>query len=75
MRLTASASDTGGSGIASVTFYLDGKVLGLGTAQTSQYTLQWNTKKTTKGPHTLTAVAQDRAGNTTTSAAVTVTVT
>ena len=49
MRVTASASDAGGSGIASVTFYLDGNVLGLGTAQTSQYTLQWNTKKATKG--------------------------
>ncbi len=75
VRLTASASDTGSSGIASVTFYLDGKVLGLATAATSQFTLQWNTKETTKGPHSLTAVAQDRAGNATTSAAVTVTVT
>jgi hypothetical protein len=71
VKVTASASDSG-SGIAKVTFYLDGKVLA--TVTSAPYSTQWNTKKSTKGKHTLTAVAQDNAGNTATSATVTVTV-
>jgi peptidoglycan/xylan/chitin deacetylase (PgdA/CDA1 family) len=71
VKVTANASD-GGSGVAKVTFYLDGSVLSTVTA--APYTTPWNTKKATKGTHTLTAVAADTAGNSTTSAAVTVTV-
>jgi peptidoglycan/xylan/chitin deacetylase (PgdA/CDA1 family) len=71
VKVTANPSDPG-SGIAKVTFYLDGKVLA--TVMQSPYSTQWNTKKSTKGQHTLTAVAQDNAGNTTTSSPVTVTV-
>ena len=72
VKVTASASDVGGSGIAKVTFYLDGTLLATGTQ--APYSTQWNTKKSGKGQHRLTAIAQDNAGNTTTSSAVTVTV-
>ena len=40
----------------------------------SPYGVSWNTTTATNGTHTLTAVARDAAGNTTTSAAVSVTV-
>ena len=38
------------------------------------YTLAWDTRTASAGPHTLTAVARDAAGNQTTSAAVPITV-
>ena len=71
VKVTASASDAN-SGIAKVTFYLDGKLLA--TVTNPPYSTQWNTKKSSKGTHALTAVAQDNAGNTTTSGTVTATV-
>src|SRR5439155_14852369 len=40
----------------------------------SPYSTSWDTTTATNGSHTLTAIARDAAGNTTTSAAVTVTV-
>ena len=58
--------------IANVSFYVDGKLLGTATA--SPYTLAWNTAGTRRGQHTLTAIARDKAGNTTTSAPVVVSV-
>jgi hypothetical protein len=73
VAITASANDTGGSGVASVSFYLDGTIL-LSTEKGPKYTFQWNTKTTSKTQHTLTAIATDKAGNKTTSAPVTVTV-
>lgn len=60
------------SGVASVRFYVDGVLVG--TVTGSPWQVAWNTKKTTKGQHSLTAVATNRAGTATTSAAVTVTV-
>jgi hypothetical protein len=71
VKITASAGDAG-SGIAQVSFYADGVLIG--TASTAPYTVPWNTKKTTRGQHLLTAIARDRAGNTQTSAAIQVTV-
>src|SRR5207247_4605814 len=52
---------------------LDGANLG---AQVTRppYTLSWNTATASNGLHTLTAVARDAAGNTATTAAVSVTV-
>ena len=41
---------------------------------TAPYQNNWNTNKVPKGQHTLTAVATDVAGNTTTSAPVTITI-
>jgi peptidoglycan/xylan/chitin deacetylase (PgdA/CDA1 family) len=60
------------SGVASVAYYVDGVLAG--TLTSSPWQLPWNTKKASPGQHVLTAVATDRAGNRTTSAAVTVTV-
>jgi hypothetical protein len=77
VTVTASASDGGtgsgaASGLTSVAFFLDGK--SLGTDTTSPYSISWNTQSATRATHTLTAVATDAAGNTTTSAAITVTI-
>jgi hypothetical protein len=71
VKIVASASDAG-SGVASVRFFIDGALQG--TATGSPWQVTWNTKKSTKGQHVLTAVATDRAGNSTTSVALTVTV-
>ena len=71
-KIAASAADAG-SAIAQVSFYVDGALIG--TTSNAPYMTPWNTKKSTRGSHLLTAVAQDRAGNTQTSAAVQVTVT
>jgi bacterial leucyl aminopeptidase len=71
VKITAAASD-GGSGIAQVSFYADGVLIG--TARSTPYSVNWNTKKVTKGQHTLVAVAQDAAGNSQASASIQVTV-
>lgn len=68
-----SASPTDAIGVAGVQFQVDG--VNQGTEDTtSPYSLSWNTTGVTNGTHTITAIARDAAGNTTTSAAVTVTV-
>jgi hypothetical protein len=60
-------------GVAGVQFKLDG--VNLGAEDTAApYAVSWNTALASNGLHTLTAVARDAAGNTATSAAVTVTV-
>jgi hypothetical protein len=71
VKVTAAASDAG-SGVAAVSFFLDGA--SLATATNSSYTINWNTRKSSKGTHVLTAVARDNAGNTQQSAGITVTV-
>jgi hypothetical protein len=69
--VTASASDN--VGVVGVQFLLDGA--NLGAEDTSApYSISWNTTGTANGSHTLTAVARDAAGNSRTSALVTVTV-
>jgi hypothetical protein len=69
--VTASATDN--MGIAGVQFQLDGANLSAEDT-TSPYSITWNTTTATNGSHTLTATARDAAGNTTTSAGVTLTV-
>jgi hypothetical protein len=71
ISLTATASDN--VGVERVQFQLDGANLGP-EEPTAPYKRQWNTSGTSDGTHTLSAVARDAAGNTATSAAVTVTV-
>jgi len=71
VAVSASASDD--VGVAGVQFKLDGANLGA-EVMASPYNVVWNTTLTTNGNHTLTAIARDGAGNTATSAAVTVTV-
>ena len=71
VKIVAAATDAV-SGVASVAFYVDGGLVG--TASGSPWQIPWNARKATSGQHVLTAVARDRAGNSTTSAAVTVNV-
>jgi hypothetical protein len=69
--VSANASDN--VGVAGVQFKLDGANLGAEDT-TSPYSITWNSTAASNGPHSLTAVARDAAGNTTTSTAVSVTV-
>jgi peptidoglycan/xylan/chitin deacetylase (PgdA/CDA1 family)/N-acetyl-beta-hexosaminidase len=77
VKISATATDnSGGSGVAQVSFYADGKLIATATSTAKgAYSVSWNTKKVAKGGHTLTAIATDVAGNTQTSMAVLVTVT
>src|SRR6185503_13319193 len=68
--ITATAADN--IGVVGVQFLLDGA--SLGAEQTGPYSLAWNTTSASSGTHTLSARARDAAGNTTTAANVTVTV-
>jgi hypothetical protein len=72
VKVTATAADAG-SGVAQVSFYADGVLIG--TSKGPSYSVTWNTSKVSKTQHTLTAVAQDVAGNSQTSSSVLVTVT
>ncbi|PYR35032.1 MAG: hypothetical protein DMF93_22440 [Acidobacteria bacterium] len=69
--VSANAADN--VAVVGVQFKLDGANLGA-EVTTSPYGVTWNTTATTNGVHTLTAVARDAAGNSTTSAAISVTV-
>ena len=71
VAVSADAADT--AAIVDVQFKVDGVNLGSADAS-SPYSVSWNTAGVTNGTHSLTAVARDTAGNTTTSAARTVTV-
>ncbi len=71
--VTVSANASDNIGVAGVQFRLNGVNLGIEDT-TSPYSVSWNTTTATNGIHTLTAVARDAAGNTTTSSAVSVTV-
>ncbi|MCP4681087.1 MAG: hypothetical protein GY864_01995 [Desulfobacterales bacterium] len=72
VSITATASDN--VGVSSVQFLIDGSVYQ--SADTSEpYSVTWTTIDFNDGNHTITAVAGDAAGNSTTSTAVTVTVT
>ena len=69
--VAANATDSQ-SGIRQVVFYVDGTAIG--TSTSAPYQVRWRARKSTNGSHVLTAVATDVAGNSTTSAPVTVTV-
>ncbi len=70
---TVSATASDNVGVVGVQFKLDGVNYGA-EVMAAPYTSSWNTTGATNGSHALTAVARDAAGNTKTSAAVTVTV-
>jgi hypothetical protein len=63
VQVTANASDA--AGVASVQFKLDGQDL-MDPDTTAPYAISWDTTTTGDGRHTLTAVAKDATGNTTT---------
>jgi chitodextrinase len=71
VSVSANAGDN--VGVVGVRFKLDGTNLGAEDL-TSPYTVIWNASIAKNGPHTLTATARDAAGNTTTSAGISVTV-
>jgi hypothetical protein len=72
VNVTANAADN--VGVAGVRFFVDGTPIG--AEDTSPpHAVSWDTRTATNGSHALTAVARDAAGNSTTSAAVTVAVT
>jgi len=69
--VTVSATATDSLGVSGVQFKLDGN--NLGSEDTSNpYSIAWNSTTAANGAHTLTAVARDPAGRTTTSAPVSV---
>ena len=70
---TVSANASDNVGVSGVQFKLDGNNLGA-EAATSPYAVTWDSTTATDGSHTLTAVARNAAGLTTTSAGVSVTV-
>jgi hypothetical protein len=71
VAVSANASDN--VGVVGVQFKVDG--VNLGAEDTvSPYTVNWNTTTAANGSHSITAVARDAAGNTTTSSAVSTTV-
>ena len=70
VKVTATASDAG-SGVLAVKFYANGVLIGSKSGG-GTVSVNWNTGKL-KGQYTLTAVATDVVGNSTTSAPVTVT--
>jgi hypothetical protein len=71
ITLSATASDN--IGVVGVRFRIDGA--NVGTEDTSSpYSITWNSTTVTNGSHTVSAVARDAAGNTTTSSNVTITV-
>jgi hypothetical protein len=72
--IAVSASATDNVAVAGLQLRLDGLPLGP-ELTTTPYTTSWDTSQAANGTHTLTAVARDTAGNTTTSTPVTVTVT
>jgi len=72
ISVNANASDN--VGVVGVQFKLDGSNLG-SEDTTTPYTVPWDTRTAPNGPHTLTAVARDGSGNTTTSTAISVSVT
>jgi hypothetical protein len=71
VTLSANASDD--NAVAGVQFKVDGT--NVGTEDTaSPYSITWNSTSVANGAHTITAVARDNAGNTTTSSGISVTV-
>ncbi|MGH7395024.1 MAG: Ig-like domain-containing protein, partial [Candidatus Methylomirabilales bacterium] len=71
VTVAATASDN--VAVVGVQFRVDGAVLGAEDLL-PPYSVSWNTTTASNGAHTLTAVARDAAGNTTTSSSVAVTV-
>src|ERR1700704_1367349 len=64
LTATASASTANGLTVTRVDFMIDGTIVG--TANTSPYTVSWNSTTVTKGNHTLTAKVTDSVNGTAT---------
>lgn len=68
--VSLSLTATDNVGVTAVRFFVDGVLLSTDT--TSPYAADWDTSAETEGDHSLTAEAEDAAGNIATSAAATV---
>jgi Galactose oxidase-like, Early set domain/Bacterial Ig domain/Kelch motif len=71
--ITVAASASDNVDVVGVQFFLDGESLG-SEVPDPPYSTLWDTTTSVPGSHTLTAIARDVAGNTTTSTPVSVTV-
>lgn len=71
--VAVTAQDTGGSGVAKVSVYVDGVLVGTDTS--APYSVVWTPRRKAIGQHTIVAEAEDGAGNLRRSTSVTVTVT
>jgi hypothetical protein len=71
--VTVTAGATDSIGVVGVQFFLDGVALGAEDT-TAPYSIAWDTQAGSNGPHTLSAVARDAAGNTAPAADVSVAV-
>jgi hypothetical protein len=71
--VTVSANVADNVGVAGVQYKLDGANLGA-EVTSAPFSMTWNAQSTVDGSHTMSAVARDGAGNTTTSSTVTFTV-
>ena len=71
--VTVSANASDDTGVAGVQFKLDGANMGP-EDMVAPYSAAWDTTTAGNGSHSLTAVARDAAGNTTTSSSISVTV-
>ncbi len=71
VRITATASDN--TGVAGVRFRVDGNAVA-SEDTAAPYAVDWDSATVPNGQHSITAVARDTSGNTTTSAPVTVNV-
>jgi hypothetical protein len=69
--VTVSANAADNVGVVGVQFQVDGTNLGAEDT-TTPYSISWGSAATANGTHTLTAIARDAAGNTATSAPITV---
>ena len=79
MTVSATVTNSGpgqgkSSEVSGVTFYMDGTTE-LATVTMSPYAFSWNTESASKGTHALTAVVTDEAGNSSTSAFGSITLT
>ena len=71
--VTVAASATDDGAVTSVQFLLDGAALAAADTQ-APYEVSWSTGAVANGPHTITAIARDAAGNEATAANVLLTV-
>ncbi|OGB04370.1 MAG: peptidase S8 [Burkholderiales bacterium RIFCSPHIGHO2_12_FULL_69_20] len=66
VAISTAASDNNGTATLKQWIYVDGRQVASGTGASLAYS--WNTRKAKTGSHTVSAVAQDAAGNKTTTA-------
>jgi subtilisin family serine protease len=64
VTVSTSADDNSGSANVRQALYIDGRLVASGTGSALAY--NWNSRKASKGTHTIQATAQDAAGNITT---------